>query len=583
MNEIKSWDEDSRGSKPTQPYNTHPGQDPFPSSVRPGSIIMLDAGTLSYDQIYVHSLSNKSSGKLKLAQGGLGWKESSTGQITTLPAADFSSLCWLRAMRGNELRIQLKDGAIHKFDGFPSEALSELQDFNKENYQVPFEVRELAVKGWNWGKTEIDGNHLEFKIGDKMAFDLPLTQVTNAAVTTKDEIAIEFAQPENVDKKTDTLVEVRLYIPTPKEEGGNQDTEDEEEEEEGEEREGGEGEGEGEEEGKLNVVKSLCEKIKGFSEANQVAGETIVSLPELPCIVPRGRFAMDMTATHLRLHGKSYDHKVLYSSIVKLFLLPKADDLHVLFVLALDPPIRQGQTRYPFLVFQFNKDEEVKIDLQNIDEETIKTKYEGKLQMHYEAPTFEVVSTVFRLLAGQKIIVPGSFRSHADSNSLKCALKANEGFLYPLERNFLFLPKPVTLIPHSDISHVELARLGSGLGNPRSFDLKFYLKSGQDVTFSNIAKEEHQYLEGFLKQKNLEFRMKDEDGGRRRKVESDSDEEESPKRIRSDDGDDSSPDEDYAENDGESSVGEEYDEDYDSADEDEDEEEGGDGSADEEE
>lgn len=291
----------------------------------------------------------------------------------------------------------------------------------------------------------------------------------------------------------------------------------------------------------------------------------MIYYPPLPLtIVIRGRFELDMTATFLRLHGKSYDHKILYSSIVKLFLLPKADETNVLFVLALDPPIRQGQTRYPFLVFQFNKDEEIQVDLQNIDDETIKVKYEGKLQRHYEAPTFEVVSTLFRLLAGQKIIVPGSFRSCTDGNSIKCALKANEGFLYPLERNFLFLPKPVTLVPHSNVARVEFSRTGSGLGNPRSFDLRFYLKSGQDISLSNIAKEEHLNLEEFLRAKSIEFHSKDDEVRLKKSAAPLDDDDREFKRIRSD-GEESSPDEDYAEGSGgDSSVDEEYDEDFES-------------------
>lgn len=37
------------------------------------------------------------------------------------------------------------------------------------------------------------------------------------------------------------------------------------------------------------------------------------------------------------------------------------------FQVQLDPPIRQGQTRYPFLVMQFAKDEEIDAEL-NLDE-----------------------------------------------------------------------------------------------------------------------------------------------------------------------------------------------------------------------
>lgn len=499
-------------------------------------------------------------GKLKLASGGLGWKEGASGQVTTLPAADFVSMTWMRAMRGYQLRITLKDGAVHKFDGLPLEALAELRDFSKEHYKLDLEERELCLKGWNWGKTNIDGNHLEFLVNkDQMAFDIPLADVANATVTGKNELALEFAQPDHADKKVDTLFEIRFYIPDEAEKASDREADEEQADklEEGEEK---------------DAAKVLCEKIKGFSQINQASGDTIASIPEVPCIVPRGRFQLDMASTHLRLHGKSYDHRILYSSIVKLFLLPKADDTHVLFVLALDPPIRQGQTRYPFLVFQFDKDEEISVDLENMDEETNRAKYEGKLQMHNEAPTFEVISTLFRLLAGQKIIVPGTFRSQADGHSLKCALKANEGFLYPLERNFLFLPKPVTLIPHTEIAHVEFSRMGAGSGNPRSFDIKFFLKSGgQDITFSNITKEDYFPLEDFFKAKNIEFRSKDEDVRRKTKVidaiSSDEEFDEAEgKRRRLGDENESSPDEDFVEEDSDEEPDEEYDEEYESGD-----------------
>jgi structure-specific recognition protein 1 len=61
------------------------------------------------------------------------------------------------------------------------------------------------------------------------------------------------------------------------------------------------------------------------------------------------------------------------------------------------------------LVFQFVRDEEIDVDL-NIDEETLKEKYEGKLQKSFDAPTYEIVSTVFRALTGRKVTVPSNFR-----------------------------------------------------------------------------------------------------------------------------------------------------------------------------
>ena len=80
-----------------------------------------------------------------------------------------------------------------------------------------------------------------------------------------------------------------------------------------------------------------------------------------------GRFQVDMHADFFRLRGKSNDYKVLYTSINKMFLVPKPDDMHYNFVVSLQPPIRQGQTKYSYLVFQFDKEAELDISL-NITE-----------------------------------------------------------------------------------------------------------------------------------------------------------------------------------------------------------------------
>ena len=72
---------------------------------------------------------------------------------------------------------------------------------------------------------------------------------------------------------------------------------------------------------------------------------------------------MDMYENSFRLRGKTYDYKIQYDHIKKFMLLPKPDDMHTLITIGLDPPLRQGQTRYPFLVMQFKREEEVIIEL----------------------------------------------------------------------------------------------------------------------------------------------------------------------------------------------------------------------------
>lgn len=70
-----------------------------------------------------------------------------------------------------------------------------------------------------------------------------------------------------------------------------------------------------------------------------------------------------MYESSFRLRGKTYDYKIQYQSIKKFFILPKNDETHTLITMGLDPPLRQGQTRYPFIVMQLKNDEEVSIDL----------------------------------------------------------------------------------------------------------------------------------------------------------------------------------------------------------------------------
>jgi FACT complex subunit SSRP1/POB3 len=81
---------------------------------------------------------------------------------------------------------------------------------------------------------------------------------------------------------------------------------------------------------------------------------------------PRGRFDIDMYELSFqlpRLRGKTYDYKIQYAPVKKFFLLPKNDDMHTLIVLGLDPPLRQCQARYPFLVMRLKLDEEISIEL----------------------------------------------------------------------------------------------------------------------------------------------------------------------------------------------------------------------------
>lgn len=541
---------------------------------------------------------------MKFAAAGFGWKDGSNGTVHTERAEDLISLQWLRSLRGQgfQLRTETKSGKVCVFEGFPAEAAAALTDFFRSNYNLPLSLDEASGKGWNWGKVEVKKSSssnssaeasLNYTVAGRLAFNVPLTNVTNALVASKNELALEFANGLNSsvvsDEKDDLITEIRFYIPDEKD---DEDSEEEEGDEVEVDEESSENKakktkinteelmdyeeldtadlegGKGTASSSNNLASLLLEEIKTHSDFSKISGDVIAALPEIAFSVPRGRYRIDMFDSFLRLHGKSYDYKIDYTSIQKLFLVPKTDDAHILLVLALDPPLKQGQTRYPHLIMQFPKEEKIEeFQLNSLSPADLSGTYGGKLQAKYsDVSTFELVSVLFRGLAGQKIVVPGAFKSVITGHpALKCTIKANEGALYPLEKNFLFLPKPTLLIPHVDISRCVFSRVG-GHGNPRSFDLKISVRStGSEHVFSNISKEELDVLIEYLRTKQIAFSNEEE--GRPKKKSGDDDE----KTLLDDD-----------EEDEDESTDEDYDVDNDSEDEDGSDDESDDGSYDDE-
>ena len=49
--------------------------------------------------------------------------------------------------------------------------------FFKQNYSLDMLDRELSVKGWNYGTANFKGGVLGFEVGNKEAFEIPLSYV----------------------------------------------------------------------------------------------------------------------------------------------------------------------------------------------------------------------------------------------------------------------------------------------------------------------------------------------------------------------------------------------------------------------
>lgn len=370
----------------------------------------------------------------------------------------------------------------------------------QEKLNLTLAKRDMALKGWNWGKADVSGSTLGFQINGVSAFDLPLKYISNTNLTAKQEVSVEFSLPgEGVDSEADKtvaaanvdqLVEMRFYIPSESAKSAGADED---------------GDGEQNEEPEKSAAQSFHERLKDMADVGEVAGDAIASFSDVAMLTPRGRYDIDLYESSMRLRGKTYDYKVQYNAVVQLFALPRNDETNIILVVGLDPPMRQGQTRYPYLVLQFSKQEDMEVEL-NLDNETYESTYKDRLQKTYDSAAHDVVGQILKGMTGRKVVRPSSFVTTAGQPSLKCNNKANEGALYLLDKSALFVTKPCIFLPFSETSNVTFSRVAASVSAGKTFDVTFRLKNGTEHQFTSINRDEQKRIEDFLATRNVRIK-----------------------------------------------------------------------------
>jgi structure-specific recognition protein 1 len=209
---------------------------------------------------------------------------------------------------------------------------------------------------------------------------------------------------------------------------------------------------------------------------------------------------------------------------------------------------------------QFPRDEELEINV-NLPEDRLRTKFNGNLSSKYQAPTSQVVSSVFNAVTNLPIQATTDYRSSTTFVSIACSLKANEGQLYPLKDCLIFLTKPVTLMPYDQIQFVTFSRVG-GSGTARTCELTVQMKKGGiSYGFNGVMKEEHPILESWLKARSIRVKNEMAEDNDKVLVDASSDDDDevasANDAVRMDDDEDESEDEDYVGEESSSSSGEE--------------------------
>uniref|UniRef100_A0A8C7FBZ5 FACT complex subunit SSRP1 n=1 Tax=Oncorhynchus kisutch TaxID=8019 RepID=A0A8C7FBZ5_ONCKI len=412
--------------------------------------------TLEFNEIYQESKGSWNDGRLRFSKQNVVYKSSKTGKVDNIPAAELSQATWRRVCLGHGIKLATSTGHVYKYDGFRDTDYERISEFFKANYKVELTEKDMCVKGWNWGTAKFSGPLLSFDVNDSSVFEIPLASVSQCA-TGKNEVTLEFHQNDDAEV---SLMEVRFYVPPgPADEGADP----------------------------VEVFLSFLPSFTDF----------LLSLSV--CV----RYDILIYPAFLHLHGKTFDYKIPYTTVLRLFLLPHKDQRQMFFVISLDPPIKQGQTRYHFLILLFSKEEELRLTL-NMSEEEVEKRYEGKLSKNMSGSLYEMVSRVMKALVNRKITVPGNFQGNTPgAQCITCSYKAQSGLLYPLERGFIYVHKPPVHLRFEEISCVNFAR---GTTTTRSFDFEVETKQGNQFTFSSIEREEYGKLFDFVNAKKLNIK-----------------------------------------------------------------------------
>ncbi|KAI5188792.1 structure-specific recognition protein 1 [Nematocida minor] len=430
---------------------------------------------LTLDDVYYTRKEGPQKSVVKMATSGIGIKVQGVAEITTITADEIKEIVEHYGVIDHTVKIVRKNGTVCILDGVTAEHLENIKQYAKKHYKLNIYHKALSVEGGVHGQIEVQNTSLEFKAQDRAIFDVPLGLISNA-YERKGEGIID------IDETYFGVSEIRFGCL--KEES--------------------------------NVLQ-LIELIKSSSAGSDQL--EVFSIDEVACILPRGKSKLSLTATCMYLIGKRYSHQMLFSSITRMFYLERSMEEGVeemsYLIFELSTPVRQGQTRYHFvnLLLPEDKikatlgknstilyaDEEEELPVHEEDKEKIE---ELGLKYVQEGSLSECVVGMVEKLSGINSIHTGTFTTSTGSKALKCSLKANEGFLYPLKKGFLFVPQ-IAYIEYDLIKTVEFSRVNLSSRTAKTFDVRVIMQDKKEYMFNSIQKVEYNALEAYLTKKEV--------------------------------------------------------------------------------
>lgn len=339
---------------------------------------------------YMNVYMGHSRGVLSLAAGVLQWRSKSSESYKKIAKDDVVSVVWSEVGKHCHLKVFQTGGKMILFNGLRREDITELEAQVSASLDQPLSEEHISSAGGNWGTFSFEGQQLNFRTPERehegedhksksSILSFPLEDIAQCAVPSKNELEIHFHEDDTVAADEETLVDMRMYVPpgvSLEDLEADPDT--------------------------LTGAQEFKNQILDRANITSFTGQSIVELDEQvgTFLTPRGRYAIELYTTFLRMHGKTYDYKIMYSNINRCFLLERPDGISCAFVISLEDPIRQGKQSYPHLVLQLKK-EESDISVQ-LSPEKLEA-YKGNLAEHMTGQLPQLVATIFKYLLEKKV------------------------------------------------------------------------------------------------------------------------------------------------------------------------------------
>ncbi|KAG9090093.1 FACT complex subunit [Ceratobasidium sp. 370] len=216
-------------------------------------------------------------GKIRFAAVGIAWKALDSEENIIIQASEIKYCQWLRVSRNFQMRVILKENRRREtFDGFLREDHDKVSQLVTQHYKVQLETKEISVKGWNWGSTDVQGTDLAFVVSNRTAFEVPLRTVANSNIAGRTEVSLEFstapAASTSKSKKgrPDELTEIRFYVPGTRTKSDDDDEVDNKDDDE-----------------EVSAAQAFHDLIKEKADIGQVIGDVLVSFSEVNIQTPR--------------------------------------------------------------------------------------------------------------------------------------------------------------------------------------------------------------------------------------------------------------------------------------------------------